>query len=133
MSLTYDQIYRYIDEKRITLSHSVKIRKLKTRTPKQTKGVFGIAEATTRSLEKDAWSSYETVIEFYPKKKVILSCGCPDFMYRWEYALAKKGAARIVYGNGEPPGATNPRNRPGACKHIVALHSHLVSQGLVEK
>ena len=48
----------------------------------------------------------------------IVSCTCPRWMYMWEYAMAKRGAAQIIYGNGEPPSETNPSLSPGICKHV---------------
>jgi hypothetical protein len=131
MAMQMKDVLSRVDEKRLELATRVKIKSLKTKSPKQTNGVFGLAEAKTKSLEKDKWSVYDTTIEFYPKNKVILSCSCPDFMYRWEYALSKRGAARIVYGNGDPPDEANPKLRPGCCKHLVALHDHLIEKGKI--
>lgn len=55
------------------------------------------------------------------QKRVMVSCPCENFVYMWEYADAEHGAARIIYGNGEPPNFTNPGSAPGLCKHLMAL------------
>ncbi|AQT28705.1 hypothetical protein YOLOSWAG_227 [Erwinia phage vB_EamM_Yoloswag] len=55
------------------------------------------------------------------QKRVLASCGCENYVFMWEYANAEHGAARIIYGNGEPPGFTNPAHVPGLCKHLLAL------------
>jgi hypothetical protein len=46
---------------------------------------------------------------------------CERFLYRWEYALWRAGAAEIRFGNGEPPNITNPRFIPAACKHYARV------------
>jgi hypothetical protein len=74
---------------------------------------------------------YITSIEFYPKKAVKVSCSCADFMYRFEYALWKAGAADLKYSNGEPPTTTNPPQIAAICKHTVKLYSTLVAKKLV--
>lgn len=53
-------------------------------------------------------------------KHVEVSCNCPDFCYTWEVALHRKGAARIIHSNGEPPDSRNPSMLAGCCKHIYA-------------
>lgn len=81
--------------------------------------------AKTRSIEmkqgRPYLGKYVTHIDFLNKKDVKVSCSCPDFWARWEYALHKRGAADIVYSNGEPPVVRNPRMYPGCCKHLIAL------------
>ncbi len=52
---------------------------------------------------------------------VIVSCSCPDFMYRWEVALAVKNAAKVKYSNGAYPKITNPKGKTSICKHLVAI------------
>lgn len=64
------------------------------------------------------------------QKRVMLSCPCENFVYQWEYALAEHGAARIMYGNGEPPSFTNPGHLPGCCKHSVAVLKRIREQGI---
>lgn len=56
------------------------------------------------------------------KSHVKVSCSCPDFCFQYEYVLAKKGAADIIYCNGERP--QHP-NKPGCCKHIFMLIKEL--------
>lgn len=61
------------------------------------------------------------------KGPVEVSCSCGDFLFKgFEYALMKKGAAKIIYGNGEPPKITNPKLIPGVCKHLAGVLRLLV-------
>lgn len=46
-----------------------------------------------------------------------LSCNCLNFGYVFETSLALRGAADIIYSNGDFPIQTNPTIRPGCCKH----------------
>jgi hypothetical protein len=52
---------------------------------------------------------------------------CERFLYSYEYALWRRGAAEIRFGNGEPPNITNPRLRPGACKHFKRVYVFMKS------
>lgn len=57
------------------------------------------------------------------KSQVKMSCSCPDFVFSGnEYRLAQRGAADIIYGNGEPPQA---KAKPGCCKHLFMLVKEL--------
>lgn len=106
---------------RIELSSFVKITDIRVGTSRASGKVRLVAK--TRSLEKKSYdrSHYSTMLEAHEGGRVRLSCSCDDFMFRWEYALAARGGAQILYGNGEPPVDTNPRMKPGCCKHLIAL------------
>ena len=57
------------------------------------------------------------------KSHVKVSCSCPDFCFSGnEFRLAQRGAADIIYGNGEPP---QTKARAGCCKHIFMLVKEL--------
>ncbi len=55
------------------------------------------------------------------QKRVLVSCSCADWVYRWEYANAVHGATRVIYGNGQAPRMTNAGNAYGLCKHTLGL------------
>lgn len=48
-------------------------------------------------------------------------CGCDDFKFRSEVALAIRGSSVIVNSNGAFPKITNPTARPQLCKHMLAF------------
>lgn len=51
----------------------------------------------------------------------LIAHNCESYVFGGaEYANAAHGAARIVYGNGNPPVVTNPMLVPFLCKHLVA-------------
>lgn len=65
------------------------------------------------------------------QKRVMVSCNCEDFVFHGgEYACALHGAAKIIYGNGEPPTFTNPGNVPFLCKHLSGLAYEIINKGL---
>ena len=57
-------------------------------------------------------------------------CSCPDYLFTWEVALHKYGAADIIYSNGEYPEIKNPLEIPGVCKHLAAFLIYLRHKGL---
>lgn len=61
-------------------------------------------------------------------RKVLVQCGCENFVYVFEYANASVGASRLIYSNGEPPNFTNPRLAPGMCKHLIALAKIIIEK-----
>lgn len=63
------------------------------------------------------------------QRRVMVSCPCANYVFMWEYANAEHGAARIIYGNGEPPDYTNPTHTPGLCKHAMALALKIKNNG----
>ena len=60
-------------------------------------------------------------------QKVMVQCSCEAYTYYgFEYANAAHGAARIIYGNGDPPSFMNPQLAYGCCKHIYRLGLDMV-------
>ena len=81
----------------------------------------GVNRRLVRSRDTKPYVSH---VKFIDKKlNVEVSCSCPDFMFRWEFALAQAGAAQIRYGDGSPSDSTNPQYKPGLCKHLIALRT----------
>jgi len=69
-------------------------------------------------------NKYVSSVKFIDAKlNVKVSCSCPDFCFRYEVANHVKGAADVIYSNGEIPESTNPEMRPGLCKHLIALRT----------
>ena len=75
-----------------------------------------------RRIHKCSIIGYDkTNQKIYNQKKVVVSCDCESYCFTFEYANWTWGASRIVYSNGEPAVVKNAGNRPGLCKHLVAL------------
>lgn len=87
-----------------------------------------VYDKRTRTWVRKPAKYYDTFIMLNPKKRnVVLSCSCPDFMYRHEVALFKRGGADIEYSNGMVPRITNPRMRATCCKHCLRFYQYLSS------
>lgn len=63
------------------------------------------------------------------KAKLKVSCDCGFFLYVCEVALFLRGAADIIYSNGEMPVTTNPRKVPLVCKHLYVVLARLIKAG----
>lgn len=134
MALTMDQILKRTSRERLEKAlTTVKVSRIKLKLSKATKLPRAMAQVYSLDVMNGQrkTNKYVTSILFMRRKTVLVSCSCPDHMYRWEYALWRKGAAELVYGNGDPPDETNPKQKNACCKHIVALWNFLVIKKLV--
>jgi hypothetical protein len=62
---------------------------------------------------------------------VLVQCDCGLQVYHGaEWVLAQKGAARIIYGNGDPPDQTNPAYRPYICHHLIKLANSIIRKDI---
>lgn len=59
---------------------------------------------------------------------VIVWCDCKDFKYRWEVALNKNDATRIISSNGALPVIRNPRMINSLCKHIASAYNDYLNK-----
>lgn len=57
---------------------------------------------------------------------IIIDDPCPAFVFRYEYAMAKKGNAYIYRSNGDPPITTNPSLVPGLSHHGYKAIQYLI-------
>lgn len=129
MAMNLPQLLKRTPKHRIEGAQYVKLTKLKLGYDKDGFAIAYCQSYSTHHVEPDGSTKvsdtryrYVTYIKFVDNKlNVNASCSCPDWMYRWEYALHQKGAANIEYSNGQAPTATNPTLRPGVCKHMVKL------------
>ena len=68
---------------------------------------------------------------------VVLRCNCRDFFWRFNYEDFKDrslyGRVRRKYEAKDNPGASNPKELPGMCKHLIKLVRHLNNAGLLEE
>lgn len=82
----------------------------KTFTPLE----YTIGHKVVRAKDQNRYTSS---IKFLKKgtMNVKVSCSCPDYCFRFEFANHTVGASDIIYSNGEPPDETNPNYNPGLC------------------
>ena len=133
MPLTWQQIYRYTEDKRREKAQTtVKVTSLKLGLSKGKKKPVAAAKVFSVDMYggKRSTNRYVTKILWLDEKNVFISCSCPDFTFSGaEYRLTKKGSSTILYGNGDPP-----EDRPTvilACKHLLCLYDYLEDRDLI--
>lgn len=127
MSLSFKAILRTTPANRFNSANHVKISKVKV----SRRGGVPV-KAVSKSSSTGSSVSYESEIQFLTGNNVKLSCSCDDFLFRFEYALYRKGAADIRHSNGEPPEVRNPSFTPGCCKHLIALREVLIDKDVID-
>lgn len=60
--------------------------------------------------------------------KTFVWCGCKDFTFRCEVALAIRGSSVVVNSNGMLPKMTNPNAVPQLCSHALAFLEKCVAE-----
>lgn len=129
MAMTTMAILKNVDFGRHERAEYVKIIGLKTGKSKRT----GLFKAVSRaySRRRGSRTSYKyacAITQINIRQHVRVSCSCPDFMFRWEYRLWKRGAADIIYCNGEPP---QTPGKAACCKHLVMSFKTLFEKGFL--
>jgi hypothetical protein len=112
-------------------SGSVVLESVRIGVSKTTGNGKGVCRAHT---PKETNVKYTTSVEFKgrgPEAEVLVTCSCPDHMYRWEVALTKKGGSKVLYSNGEKPVVQNPKELSGCCKHVFAFIKLLQRKGVM--
>lgn len=129
MAMTMWQIMKNVDFGRQERAEYVKIIGLKTGTSKRTGMFKAISKAYSRKQGSVKGYKYAcAVTQIDAKSHIHVACSCPDFMYRWEYRLWKRGAADIYYCNGEPPQTVG---KAACCKHLVMTFKSLFEKGIL--
>lgn len=67
------------------------------------------------------------------KIECLVDCTCPDFRYRWAWANKQRGSSVVGAKSmnqalNRAPRITNPKARPGLCKHVLALRDFVYGQ-----
>jgi len=133
--LTFSQLYRMSDPDRIERSEDVKGPPLNVKA-------FRDQELNTfnfKSLEFTEKKRHKGYIRFFKprnprtplqKLECEVDCTCKDYRYRWAWANKQRGSGHVGPGTfnaafNRAPRITNPENRPGLCKHILALKNYI--------
>jgi len=136
--LTFDRLFRISEPKRVYRSFTVKGPPLEIDSYQD--AVYYIfnfkANPSTTGLRHRGYVKF-----FKPKNKnpknvplqrleCLVDCTCPDFRYRWAWATKQRDSS-VVGPNSlnqawnRAPRKTNPKGKPGLCKHILATRSYL--------
>lgn len=135
--LTFDQLFSVSEPKRVLRSKTVRGPPLDVEAMKD--GVF--YHFNFKSFPSTTGKRQKGYIKFFkPKKKIplekvecLVDCTCPDFRYRWAWANKQRGSSVVGAKSmnqafNRAPRVTNPRGRPGLCKHLLALRDFIYGE-----
>jgi hypothetical protein len=137
-ALSFAQLFNLSEPKRIVRSNTVKGPPLDVKAFDDAQyHIFNFkSNPSTTGLRHHGYIKFNK-----PKKTEALTeipclvdCTCQDYRYRWAWTNKQRGASKVGAGSmnqalNRAPRITNPTNRPGLCKHILALKNYL--QGLM--
>lgn len=134
--LNLKQLVQKTDEGRKERARFVKLTGVKTGHLQNGLGYVACKSYSTHHIDKKGKpvrntnpQHHITVITFMDHKlNVNVACSCEDNTFRWEVANWYKDASEIEYSNGFRPNVTNPRLKPGLCKHMYALVERIQSK-----
>lgn len=141
-SLTYDQLFKRSDPKRIFRSGQVRGPPLEIDGYKDAlyhTFNFKSYPSTTGNRHR-GYIKFESPTHGRPmpaeKLPVMVDCDCPDFRYRWAWANKQRGASKVGSQSmnqalNRAPRITNPQNKVGLCKHLLAARGYIY--GLIQK
>ena len=135
--LTYDQLFKVSDHKRVMRSYTVKGPPL-TVDSYQDAVYYIFRFKANPSTELRRHVGY---IKFHKPRhgnrqralqdvEVTVDCDCKDFRYRWAWANKQRGSSRVGPSSlnksiNRAPRITNPGSRPGLCKHLLAARHYI--------
>lgn len=141
-TLTYDKLFKKSDPKRIFRAGQVRGPPLEIDAYKD--AIFHTFNfksfPSTTGLRHRGYIKFEKPSHGRPmpseKIPVVVDCTCPDFRYRWAWANKQRGASRVGsqslnQAHDRAPRITNPGNKVGLCKHLLAARNYIY--GLIQR
>lgn len=134
--LTFDQLFRMSEPKRVTRSYRVKGPPLEIDSYqdavyyafnfKSTPSTTGLRHRGYVKFLRPRLGGQKPLQHL----NCVVDCTCPDFRYRWAWANKQRGASRVGDQSlnqslNRAPRHTNPTSRPGLCKHVLAARSYI--------
>lgn len=135
--LTYDQLFRMSDPKRVKRSHTVHGPPLEIDSYQD--AIYYIFNF--KSNPSTTGLRHKGYIKFFKprvgntnkplhKLDCLVDCTCPDYKYRWAWANKQRGSGRVGVGSlnqawNRAPRITNPGSIPGLCKHVLAAREFI--------
>jgi hypothetical protein len=133
--LTFRQLLSYAEPKRVARSQTVRGGPLKIEAFEDTAyHIFNF-----KSFPSTTGLRHHGYIKFFKPKsprrledlECLVDCTCPDFRYRWAWALKQRGSSVVGAQSmnralNRAPRTTNPEATPGICKHIIRLRDYIL-------
>jgi hypothetical protein len=134
--LTYDQLFRMSEPKRVIRSYKVKGPPLEINSYQDALYyAFNFkSDPSTTGLRHRGFVKF-----FKPRLggqkplqhiDCLVDCTCPDYKYMWAWANKQRGSSLVGVQSmnqclNRAPRKTNPTSKPGLCKHILAARSYI--------
>ena len=137
-ALSFSQLFNLSEPKRVVRSKTVKGPPLDIRAFDDAQyHVFNFkSNPSTTGLRHHGYIKLNRPKKSEPLTEIpcLVDCTCQDYRYRWAWTNKQRGAGKVGPGSvnqalNKAPRITNPTNRPGLCKHILALKDYL--QGIM--
>jgi len=130
--LTYDMLYRMSEPRRVDRSRTVKTPPMEVNIGNKDAYYFFNFKGnpSTTGLRHKGYLRIMKPLHDRPTAvqdlHCMVDCTCPDYRYRWAWSNKQRGAGKVGPGSfnqahNRAPVWTNPLNRPGLCKHILAV------------
>lgn len=134
--MTYDQLFRLSEPKRVGRSRTVRGPPLEIASSRNDQYHFFNFKSypSTTGLRHKGYirflrprSNKTTTMD---RIQCEVDCQCPDYRYRWAWANKQRGAGRVGAQSlnqalNRAPRITNPKARPGLCKHLLAARNYI--------
>ena len=136
--LTFDRLFRISEPKRVYRSFTVRGPPLEIDSYQDV--VYYIfnfkANPSTTGLRHRGYVKFFKPLHKNPKNvplqhlECLVDCTCPDFRYRWAWADKQRGSSVVGAQSlnqawNKAPRKTNPKGKPGLCKHILAARQFI--------
>ena len=137
-ALSFSQLFNLSEPKRVVRSKTVKGPPLDIRAFDDAQyHIFNFkSNPSTTGLRHHGYIKLNRPKKSDPLTEIpcLVDCTCQDYRYRWAWTNKQRGAGKVGPGSinqalNKAPRITNPTNRPGLCKHILALKDYL--QGIM--
>lgn len=134
--MTFDQLFRISDPKRVARSFTVHGPPLEIDSYQDTAYyVYNFkSNPSTTGLRHRGYIKYLKPAGGKPTPlqhlNCVVDCTCPDFRYRWAWANKQRQASRVGPNSlnqawNRAPRKTNPSGAPGLCKHLLACREYI--------
>jgi hypothetical protein len=134
--LTYDALWRLSEPKRIERSKTVRGPPLEMDSYQDA----AYYHFNFKSFPSTTHMRHKGYIKFFKtrsrrpltaeKLECEVDCTCPDYKFRWAWANKQRGSSRVGGQSlnqalNRAPRITNPKGRPGMCKHLLAAADYI--------
>lgn len=135
--MAFNDLLRLSEPKRVVRSNTVTGPPLQIKAG--TNGIFYIfnvkSHPSTTGLRHHGYIKFKKPRRVMPMANIEceVDCDCPDYRYTWAWVNKQRGASRVGPSSlnqawNQAPRIKNPWNRPGLCKHLLALRKYLEGQ-----